>query len=263
MKNRIHLGLLITTVNLAMTGIILVVCFILAGEASEGSLFAPIKHTILFLCFSVVPLHLLMLITKKLLAKYVHQRLDSEVTDLQKRHYKSKLNQLNLIEGRIMRLTNRNTLSVNPRMSDAISKASVAMLIIVFMGLGFDQVSETYFLMVLCAVSISVAYFAYKASSAAGTWIEELDNKLAEYDPVCIGSYKHLQKTIREEGYRKIDAVLDWLVTERGTVKEALNPEAQAARRDKSRDQDKQNRSGEFVSKFLEKDIPDNDGNQQ
>lgn len=78
MRNKNLLGLLISTVNLALMPVVFYLSFILSSfivskHLGDDTVFAPLKIAGFFLCIAVVPMYLLNQITKYLLDKFVYE----------------------------------------------------------------------------------------------------------------------------------------------------------------------------------------------
>lgn len=78
MRNKNLLGVLISTVNLALMPVVFYLSFILSSfivskHLGDDTVFAPLKIAGFFLCIAVVPMYLLNQITKYLLDKFVYE----------------------------------------------------------------------------------------------------------------------------------------------------------------------------------------------
>lgn len=176
------------------------------------------------------------------------------MNDIDTAKYKEKLKQLHKIKMLLMHLSDRNKLTGSPRLHDALQQSTVVSLLAGLLGFGFDQLGETYFLWVLVVLFLIVAFYAYKTSSRKDTWLEEIDNKLMDYEPVDVRAYQYLQQEILASDLTRIADVCspieDWLVVERGTIKEALNPEVINAR---IATENKQGYKLKFVEKIIDR----------
>lgn len=133
-----------------------------------------------------------------------------------------------------MVFTNKNRVIENPRVHETLVKAGGATFLMFMLGIIYGEVRQPYFLWTIGFLFFSVAFFVYKASSRATTWIEEIDNKLLAYDPIDVAAYQTLQQVIRERGSTHKDAIappiFDWIADERRTIYAILHPEIIKAR---------------------------------
>jgi len=116
-----------------------------------------------------------------------------------------------------------------------LQKAGGVTVLWCLLGIMFDELRLPYFIWILVLLFLSVAFFVYRASSRADTWIEEIDNKLMEYKPVDIDAYRLLQNDIIFLGSTThVDEIatpiLFWLSNERQAINEILHPEIAKAR---------------------------------
>jgi hypothetical protein len=167
--------------------------------------------------------------------------------------YKEKLKQLHRIKMILVHLSKKEQLTESPKTHDALQASMLITLIDGALGFALDQINENYFLFLLVAVFLIVWISTYKKSSRKDTWLEELDSKLMDYEPVDVRSYQHLQQTIANADLTRIrdfcPFIEDWLMVERITIKEILNPEPLESR---IANKPKQNHNFKFIDKIVD-----------
>lgn len=179
--------------------------------------------------------------------------------EISNRFYKNKLRQLHKIRMLLMIMANKNRIIQSPRVHETVLKASGVTFLMFILGILFDDPGKPYFIWVLIFLFSCVAFFVYKASSRANTWIEEIDNNLMEYEPVDIGAYQTLQREIRDRGTTHIEGIAPpifaWLSDERRAVNEILHPEIVNARiaKESERQQEIIEPKKEYEIKFIKK----------
>lgn len=173
----------------------------------------------------------------------------------EKNFYKNKLRQLDRIHIILMMLYRKGFITSNPRLQDAWGRSSMAAFLFIMIGILSGEIKSTYFLSVVFFISLAVGFFAYKLSPRASTWMEEIDNKLTEYDPVNAAEYRQLQLEIRNSSMSNLPAFLNWVITEKITIQNILKPKCLPLSTPQRNEGAKINESKECEIKFVNKHI--------